>query len=168
MKIIKLGLVFFSANILLLFLMVSTVSAQGSVIEFQEFQSIPTNGPRDWEFFTIGKEHYLAVANSRETGIGYNTDSKIYRWDGSAFTEFQLLPTLSGLDWEYFMIGNDHYLAVANFRIDSAHNINSKIYKWDGTKFAEFQTIATNGATDWEFFSIEDDYYLAVANNFMK
>ncbi|KHD10964.1 hypothetical protein PN36_32440 [Candidatus Thiomargarita nelsonii] len=31
--------------------------------EFEEFQSIPTHGATDWEFFTIGSDHYLALAN---------------------------------------------------------------------------------------------------------
>ena len=30
---------------------------------FEEFQSIPTSGATGWEFFEIGGEHYLAVAN---------------------------------------------------------------------------------------------------------
>ena len=49
--------------------------------DFQEFQSIATNGAYDWEFFTIGSNHYLAVAN-RLNGSTYNIDSKIYQWNG--------------------------------------------------------------------------------------
>jgi hypothetical protein len=32
-------------------------------LEFHEFQAIPTHGAFDWESFTIGTNHYLAVAN---------------------------------------------------------------------------------------------------------
>jgi hypothetical protein len=48
--------------------------------QFQEFQSIPTSAAFAWEFFTIGSDDYLAVANyvngSHSTP---NINSKIYR-----------------------------------------------------------------------------------------
>jgi hypothetical protein len=94
--------------------------------EFQELQSIPTNGAIDWEYFTIGSEHYLAVTNHYNGSIR-NIDSKLYRWDGASFVEFQSIPTSSAYDWEYFTIGSEHYLAVANYRNDSTHNIDWKM-----------------------------------------
>ncbi|TGO02509.1 hypothetical protein PN36_23810 [Candidatus Thiomargarita nelsonii] len=40
-------------------------------------------------------------------------------------------------DWEYFTIGTDHYLAVANRNNDSTHNTNSKIYRYGRSKYEE-------------------------------
>ena len=121
--------------------------AQGSGTEFVEFQSIPTNGAHDWQFFTIGSDHYLAVANYYN-GSTYNIDSKLYRWDGTSFFEFQSIPTNGAVDWEFFTIGSVHYLALANHYNDSTYNIDSKLYRWDGTSFVDFQSIPTNGAFD--------------------
>jgi len=45
---------------------------------FVPFQSIPTNGARSWEFFTIDTNHYLAVANVHNDATN-NIDSKIYQ-----------------------------------------------------------------------------------------
>jgi hypothetical protein len=133
---------------------------------FVEFQSIPTNGAYDWEFFTIGGNDYLAVANGYESGVGYDIDSKIYRWNGTNFVEFQSIPTFGAHDWEFFTIGSDTYLALANERDDSTHNIDSKVYRWNGTSFAEFQSIPTSGVWDWESFTIGSDAYLVVANRY--
>jgi len=139
---------------------------------FVAFQSIPTNGGSDWEFFTIDGSHYLAIANFlRSTGGAPISviDSKIYKWNGSTFSEFQAIPTAGANDWEFFTIGDDHYLAVANnFRLDNAppvFSINSALYKWNGTDFEAYESFATSGAFDWEFFTIDGNHFLAVANN---
>ena len=84
-------------------LSVSVGHAQGPVTDFQEFQPIPTNGALDSEFFTIGSDHYLAVAN-HYNGSTHNTDSKLYRWDGAGFVEFQAFPTNWAYDCEFFTI----------------------------------------------------------------
>ncbi|OAD20758.1 EPTP domain protein, partial [Candidatus Thiomargarita nelsonii] len=70
---------------------------------------------------------------------------------GFEFEEFQSIPTQGALDWEYFTIGSDHYLAVANHHNDSTYNINSTLYRWHGASFVEYQSIPTQGARDWEF-----------------
>jgi hypothetical protein len=136
-----------------------------SGVIFEDFQSIPTKGARDWEFFTIGVEHYLAIANYFDsTGSTYNTNSVIYRWNGTNFEVFQPIATQGGHDWEYFTIGSDHYLVVANELNGSTNNLNSKIYKWNGTNFVEFQSLPTNGGVSFKYFTINGDSYLAVAN----
>lgn len=135
------------------------------LLQFEEFQSIPTKGARDWRFFTIGNDSFLAVANNFN-GQTPNIDSKIYRWDGTKFVEFQAIPTNWATQWEFFTIADDSFLAVANNNMGGGvFDIDSKIYRWDGTKFAEFQAIPTHGASGWKFFTIGGDCYLAVANN---
>ena len=131
---------------------------------FVEYQRNPTNAAVDWEAFTLGTENYLAVANLYD-GSTYNTDSVIYRWNGSQFTEIQAISTNGACNWEAFTIGTETYLAVANFYNNSTHNTDSRVYRWNGSQFMEVQAISTNGAHYWEAFSVGTDTYLAVANH---
>lgn len=147
---------------------VATLAIQAGLVsksapDFYEYQAISTSGAADIESFTIGNDHYLAVANMRNDST-YNVDSTVYKWNGMSFVEYQSIPTSGASDWEFFTIGNEHYLALANMRNDLTHNIDSKIFRWNGTTFVEYQSIPTNGASDLEFFTIGSDYYLAVAN----
>lgn len=140
----------------------------GNTFEF--YQSLAAYGAMDWEAFSIEGAYYLAVANFfNSEDSGYNTDSLIYKWDNttSNFVPYQSIPTNGAFDWEYFTIGDDRFLAVANYRNKSTCNINSRVYKWNGTAFdtAHAQDIATNGALHWTFFTIGADHFLAVANS---
>ena len=132
---------------------------------FREYQSLPTHRATDWEFFKIGTDSYLAVANRRSDATA-NVDSLVYKWDPASamFVEFQAIPTSGAWDWEFFTIGADSYLAVANRGNDTTLSIDSKIYRWNGTMFVEFQVIPTHGARDWEYFTAGGDSFLAVAN----
>ena len=109
---------------------------------------------------------YLAVANYQGS-VSHNTDSKIYKWDGSSFTEFQTLATNGAWWWEAFTINGIQYLAVANSRSDTSVNIASKIYRFDSSSFSfvEFQSLATSEAIELEAFTIDGAHYLAVANS---
>jgi hypothetical protein len=139
------------------------LTATGAIVSFWDEHAITTTGASDWKFFTIGGESYLAVANNYD-GSSYNVDSKIYRWNGSIFTETQAISTSGARGWEFFTIGEDSYLAVANDRNDASFSISSKIYRWNGSAFTETQAISTSSARDWEFFTIGSESYLAVAN----
>jgi uncharacterized protein YegL len=92
-------------------------------------------------------------------------NSKLYKWNGASFVEFQSIPTSWAIDWEFFKVGTDSYLAVANFQNDSTHSIHSTIYKWSGVNFVELQSIPSDGAYNWESFIIGDRTYLALANS---
>ena len=126
---------------------------------FQEQFAIPTQDAADWEFFVIGSDAYLAVANTKDDSWNFEVPSKIYRWNGASFVEFQSIIGYAASDWEFFTIGSDAYLALANSR-----GANSTIYHWNGTIFVEIQSIPSTCANDWEFFTIGSDAYLAVAN----
>jgi uncharacterized protein YukE len=130
---------------------------------FVQFQDIPTIGALDWEFFTIGSDHYLAVTNRLNDFNNYNLDSIIYRWNGTSFVQFQSIPTTGANDWEFFTINGTPYLAVANYRNSSSYNIDSRIYQWNGSSFVQFQDIPTSGARDWEYFTLNNQHYLALA-----
>lgn len=133
---------------------------------FEEFQSIPTKGASGWKFFTIAGDSFLVVANNGGNFKNYNVDSDIFKWDGVKFVLFQSIPTNAALRWEFFNIGTDAFLAVANYSTDftTTFNIDSKVYRWDGAKFAEFQSIPTSGAHYWKFFTIGNDSFMAIAN----
>jgi hypothetical protein len=137
---------------------------------FEAYQSIPTQGARDWESFEIGGVLYLALANERNDDTR-NVDSMLYRWDDGQekFIEAQAIPTKGARDWESFVIDGATYLAVANQedsdKAENPRDIDSVIYKWDGTTFAPFQSILTHSARDWESVAIGGKTYLAVANN---
>ena len=125
--------------------------------QFDELQDIPTIGPLDFESFVIDGETYLAVANYHD-GSGYSFDSKIYKWNGSAFAEAQSIPTIGANHFESFTIDGEMYLAVAN-----RHGI-SRTYKWNGSTFVEEQSFGTNQARAFESFVANGETYLAVAN----
>ena len=131
------------------------------------FQTVPTSGAYDWEYFSINSQSYLAVANYYDS-ISYNINSQIFRFNGTVFVPFQFIPTSGAVDWEFFTINNQSYLAVANNDNGAGHNINSQIFKFNGTDsvFEPFQSILTSGALDWEFFTMSNQSYLAMANHF--
>jgi hypothetical protein len=133
---------------------------------FVPFQSIPTRGASGWKYFAMGGDSYLVVANNGGNYKNYNVDSVIYRWDGAKFVAFQSIATNGALRWEFFTVGGDAFLAVANYSTDFTTNftIDSRIYRWDGAAFAEFQAIPTSGAHYWKFFVIGEQKFLAVAN----
>ena len=95
---------------------------------FQPFQAMATHGATDWEFFAIGSNNYLVVANTQEDDTTYNINSQIFQFDGSVFQPFQFVATHGAADWEYFTIGNARYLAVANLQDGGTCNINSQIF----------------------------------------
>jgi hypothetical protein len=101
--------------------------------QFTSIQTIATAGAYSWESFEINGESYLAVANLRSDTTTYETDSQIYKWNGSSqFELFQTILTDGALGWESFEIGGESYLAVANYRNDTGFsNINSNFYRYD-------------------------------------
>lgn len=125
----------------------------------------------DWEFFALDGESFLAAALGRDRATTFDVDSKILRWDGTRFAEFQSISTHGAHDWQSFSIGSAHFLAVANERGGDMggprSNVDSAIYRWDGSRFTPFLALPTRGARGVRFFTLDaDDYYLAFANRF--
>jgi hypothetical protein len=139
---------------------------------FVEHQSLPTHGANDGQFFTIAAEAYLAVANGRNDApptrgsAGPNTDSRIYKWEGTGFVEFQTLATNGAEGLEFFTLGEESYLAVANAFDGQTYNVTSKLFRWDGAGFVPCQSFATHGASDWKYFVVDSNSHLAVANRY--
>ncbi|XP_057192162.1 thrombospondin-type laminin G domain and EAR repeat-containing protein isoform X2 [Triplophysa rosa] len=134
---------------------------------FQPYQSITTFGAIDWEMFQIENRIFLAVANSQmltEDGkILYSINSTIYELSltSQKFIKFQDIATNSALDWEYFTVGDDKFLVVANSYDGTSYSLNSVIYRWQGYEgFVPVHRLGTNGCRDWEFFNTTDGSYL--------
>ncbi|XP_004467885.2 thrombospondin-type laminin G domain and EAR repeat-containing protein [Dasypus novemcinctus] len=129
---------------------------------FQLFQSFPTFGAADWEVFRIGERLFLAVANSHSYDVemqvqkdSYLINSVIYELNVTAqtFVKFQDIPTCSALDWEFFSVGEDYFLVVANSFDGKTFSVNSIIYRWQGYEgFVAVHSLPTLGCRDWEAF----------------
>ncbi|KAJ8003712.1 hypothetical protein DPEC_G00151160 [Dallia pectoralis] len=139
---------------------------------FEPHQALQTSGAYDWESFTVGPYHFLAVANAFD-GLTTQVDSVIYIWVDGRFLVFQTIKTFCATDWEMFQIGSRVFLVVANGRQIHGNNIgryaiNSTIYELNISSqlFVRFQDIFTYSAIDWEFFTVGEDSYLVVANYF--
>ncbi|XP_075793438.1 thrombospondin-type laminin G domain and EAR repeat-containing protein isoform X2 [Pelodiscus sinensis] len=137
---------------------------------FQLFQSILTFGAADWEVFRIGDRLFLAVANSHRYGSGaevpnnsYAINSSIYELHVPAqmFVKFQDLLTYSALDWEFFSVGEDYYLVVANSFDGFTFSVDSVIYRWQGYEgFVAVHRLPTLGCRDWEAFRTPQGAFL--------
>ncbi|KAK5889783.1 hypothetical protein CesoFtcFv8_013370 [Champsocephalus esox] len=138
---------------------------------FQIFQSIPTLGATDWEAFQIHGRFFLAVANSqrvRERGPSlYSINSTLYELNTltHSFIRFQDILTHSAVDWEFFTVGEEKFLIVANSHDGSSYSLNSVIYRWQGYEgFVAAHSLPTVGCRDWEHFSTEEGSFLVYSS----
>ncbi|XP_043999053.1 thrombospondin-type laminin G domain and EAR repeat-containing protein-like [Gambusia affinis] len=135
--------------------------------KFQVFQTIKTFCATDWEMFQIGSRVFLVVANGhRLQGNGpsqYTINSTIYELDmsGRIFVRFQDIVTYSAVDWEFFSLGEEYFLVVANSYNGESYSLNSILYRWQGYEgFVPVHWLPTIGCSDWEFFSSNGESFL--------
>ncbi|XP_058379250.1 thrombospondin-type laminin G domain and EAR repeat-containing protein [Diceros bicornis minor] len=141
---------------------------------FQLFQSFQTFGAADWEVFHIGERIFLAVANSHSYDMemhvqndSYVINSVIYELNVRAqtFVKFQEVLTCSALDWEFFSVGEDYFLVVANSFDGKTFSVNSIIYRWQGYEgFVAVHSLPTFGCRDWETFRTTAGAYLVYSS----
>ncbi|XP_034550291.1 thrombospondin-type laminin G domain and EAR repeat-containing protein-like isoform X2 [Notolabrus celidotus] len=138
---------------------------------FQVFQNIPTIGATDWETFQIDGRFFLAVANSQMiSGRGpslYSINSTVYELNTltQTFIRFQDILTHSAVDWEFFTIGDEKFLVVANSHDGSSYSLNSVVYRWQGYEgFVPVHSLPTFGCRDWEYFSTEEGSFLVYSS----
>ncbi|XP_030643409.1 thrombospondin-type laminin G domain and EAR repeat-containing protein [Chanos chanos] len=134
---------------------------------FHPFQFIMTAGATDWEMFQIESRFFLAVANGQmlsERGPNLHTiNSTIYELDmtSKTFIKFQDILTNSAVDWEFFTVGDEKFLVVANSYDGNSYSQNSVIYRWQGYEgFVPVHRLPTIGCRDWEFFNTTEGSYL--------
>ena len=130
------------------------------------YQTLGTHGSIDMEYFKIGDQHYLAVANHYDA-TSYRQNSVIYQWSLSQeqFVVFQSIETFGAHSFDFFEITNGQFLAISNYYDGSSHSINSFIYKWSSNKFEKIQDIPTEGAVSSETFVISNETFIAFANH---
>ncbi|KAJ8282349.1 hypothetical protein COCON_G00048680 [Conger conger] len=134
---------------------------------FKPFQAISTFGATDWEMFQIGNRVFLAVANGQKFYENvpslYAINSTIYELSTTTktFLKFQDIVTYSAVDWEFFTMGDEKFLVVANSFDGTSHSLNSVIYRWQGYEgFVPIHRLPTTGCIDWEFFTSTEGSYL--------
>ncbi|XP_019727911.1 thrombospondin-type laminin G domain and EAR repeat-containing protein isoform X1 [Hippocampus comes] len=134
---------------------------------FQILQTIKTFCATDWEMFQIGTRVFLVVANGHrlhDNGSSeYAINSTIYELDmtGRVFVRFQDIVTYSAVDWEFFTLGEEYFLVVANSFNGESYSLNSVLYRWQGYEgFVPVHWLPTIGCSDWEFFNAGGDSYL--------
>ncbi|XP_031166167.1 thrombospondin-type laminin G domain and EAR repeat-containing protein-like [Sander lucioperca] len=134
---------------------------------FQVFQTIKTFCATDWEMFQIGSRVFLVVANGHKfhgnRPSRYDINSTIYELDmiGQLFVRFQDIVTYSAVDWEFFSLGEEYFLVVANSFNGESYSLNSILYRWQGYEgFVPVHWLPTIGCSDWEFFSSKGESYL--------
>uniref|UniRef100_A0A8C2ZLX7 Thrombospondin type laminin G domain and EAR repeats n=1 Tax=Cyclopterus lumpus TaxID=8103 RepID=A0A8C2ZLX7_CYCLU len=138
---------------------------------FQTFQSIPTVGATDWETFQIDGRFFLAVANSQKVSKHgpnlYSINSTVYELNRltQTFIRFQDILTHSAVDWEFFTIGEEKFLVVANSHDGSSYSLNSVVYRWQGYEgFVPVHSLPTFGCRDWEHFSTDEGSFLVYSS----
>ncbi|XP_062311724.1 thrombospondin-type laminin G domain and EAR repeat-containing protein-like [Osmerus eperlanus] len=138
---------------------------------FQPFQHITTMGATDWEMFQIGGRYFLAVANGQmldHRGPSlYTINSTIYELNmiTQTFIKFQDIVTNSAVDWEFFTIGEEKFLVVANSHDGNSYSLNSVIYRWQGYEgFVPIHSLPTIGCRDWEFFNSTEGSFLVYSS----
>jgi hypothetical protein len=136
--------------------------------QFSFSQQIATHGARDLEYFEINGESFLAIANyySSTNGSYHDQVSKIYKFNGSSFSEINTFNSSGARKWKYFSVDGQHFLFLVNYytKTSNSYDINSKIYKWNGISFSHFQNIPTHGGINVACFSHLNKHFLAIAN----
>lgn len=132
---------------------------------------LPVPGGEDAEFFEIGGRAFLATA-SLKSGTGpyeLNLESVIFELKDGVFTAFQRVPTFAAKQWTHFVIGERHFLALAQGVVMEGntprHPSKSAIYEWNGERFVEFQVIDSAWGYNFAFFAIGEQRFLAYADH---
>ncbi|KAM6934658.1 thrombospondin-type laminin G domain and EAR repeat-containing protein-like [Xenentodon cancila] len=134
---------------------------------FRTFQNITTVGAADWEMFQIDGRFFLAVANSQKLSVDglnlHSINSTVYELNllTQTFIHFQSILTHSALDWEFFTIGDEKFLVVANSHDGRSYSLKSVIYRWQGSEgFVPVHSLLTFGCRDWEHFTTDEGSFL--------
>ncbi|XP_037542748.1 thrombospondin-type laminin G domain and EAR repeat-containing protein-like [Nematolebias whitei] len=138
---------------------------------FRTFQNITTVGATDWEAFQIDGRFFLAVANSQQLSSHgpslYNINSTVYELNTltRTFIPFQDILTHSAVDWEFFTVGDEKFLVVANSHDGRSYSLNSVVYRWQGYEgFVPVHSLPTFGCRDWEHFRTDEGSFLVYSS----
>ena len=140
-----------------------------STKQFETFQSIATAGASDGQYFTIGTDSYVVFANTNYYD-NWNTNSVVYKWNGTSFAFYQNIYTYGAVAIKEFKAGGNDFLAFTFLSADNAASwyTNSEVYKWNTStkQFDTFQAIPTYMGSGVDSFQIGTDTYLTFANRY--
>ena len=115
---------------------------------FTLFQSFPTIGCQDVEYFSFANRSFLGVVNQQRYTIdGYSgsTQSQILEYSPTldTFVHFQHVSTIQGSFFEFFSIGTRHFLGYTGYEfaddpLNRAGAI-SYLFEWDGSGTGSFR-----------------------------
>ena len=127
--------------------------------QFLAVQAVRSFAAKQWKHWRIGARYFLGLAQ----GVilpgqeERNRASIVYEWDGSAFAEFQEIPSRWAYNWHPFQIGPTTYVAHAE------HLDASVLYRWDGQRLVAHQELAERSGRAFETFTCDGEHYLLVA-----
>ena len=135
--------------------------------QFESFHDLPSS-------IVYGRPHiidangtvYLAIANYKNPvkNGSPDTDSFIYRWNGTEFVHHQSIQTHSATGWDSLTVAGHVFIIVANSYTRSG--AQSAVYKMVDNKFNLYQKLPTTGATCVHAFSHKAKQYLAVVYDY--
>lgn len=149
---------------------VSLIVYRWTAGRFAEHQRLPVPGGEDAEFFAIGERRFLATASLR-SGVGpYRMDipSVVYELRGDRFEPFQSFDGLAAKQWTHFVIGDQHFLALAQgVALPGAQDENRRsiIFTWDGERFVPLQEVKSAWGYNWLHMAIGGEHLLAYADH---
>jgi hypothetical protein len=135
---------------------------------FVPFQDVPTYAAKQWKHWRIGGRDFLGLAQGVVLPLGHagdkagraeeeSLDSVVYEWDGSAFAEFQRIPSHWAYNWHAFEAGGEFFVAHAE------HAGPSVLYRWDGALLQPHQVLADQSGRAFASFDDDGESYLVVA-----
>jgi EPTP domain len=124
--------------------------------KFLPGQLVRSFAAKQWKYWRIGERHFLGLAQGAALPgrQDRNRASMVYEWDGSAFAEFQLIPSRWAYNWHPFEIGPTTYVAHAE------HLDASVLYRWDGQRLVRHQDLAERSGRAFANFAADGDQYL--------
>ena len=131
---------------------------------FEWFQLLASTNAVQIHSFETSESTFIAVANYQSAEGLDDTDSFIYRWNGSSFTDYQSLQTHAAHSWRSFCVGGVTYLVVANYYgASEGYNVKSEVYKLKNKRFERYQGLDTTGASGLSVITHSGQRYLAVS-----
>ncbi len=154
-------------------------------LSFNLHQRIDTRGCHDAEYRSFevvgsGPRRFLFLSEDR-SNFGVDVHSELFEFDevSSFFRKVGSVRTDGAHAAELFRIGQDFYVAVANFgdRLAERFEATSKIFRIedkkdktnrtldeDSVNLVEVAAVTSNGATDWEYFEWAGASFIVLSN----
>ena len=127
------------------------------MVAFQ-YQTLDTNGAVKTEVFSWLGVTYLAVANMR-------SQMCLYTLSGPTLRAFQALPVANVLDWEFFVLNGELYLASAIYE-NPRFETSSPLFKFVNGIFQQVANFATEGASAVRFVHTPNGDRLLIFANY--